>query len=125
MGVGFVTGTQNQGNIGDVPEDAGDDITLDRLTAEEKDKILRAYKQGRDAANNYYRSEVEPKIIRRMELYKADKKLYRAKFPALSELNNWVSKDIKTTIDWILPNLIEVFNSSDEKSKKSGSIFIP
>lgn len=115
MNNGFVASTQNTGFVGEVPGEAeeDEDITLDRLTAEEKDKILRAYKQGRDAANNYYRSEVEPKIIRRMELYKADKKLYKAKFPALSELNNWVSKDIKTTIDWILPNLIEVFNSSD------------
>lgn len=72
MNVGFVTGTQNQGFINDAPGEAepDEDVTLDSLTPEEKDKILRAYKAGRDAANSYYRSEVEPKIIRRMELYK-------------------------------------------------------
>jgi len=110
--VGFSTGIQNQSNDGQLASDV-QEVSLDTLSQEEKDKILRAFKQGRDVANNYYKSEIEPKIIKRMELYKADKNLYKKKFPALSELNNWVSKDIKTTVDWILPNLIEVFNGTE------------
>ena len=97
-----------------VPQDEeAEDISLDTLSREEIDKIMRAYKNGKLAADNYYRATVEPKIIRRLKLYRADKELYKKKFPSLSELNNWVSKDIKTTIDWILPNLIEVFSAND------------
>lgn len=97
-----------------VPQDEEtEDISLDTLSREEIDKIMRAYKNGKQAADNYYRATVEPKIIRRLKLYRADKELYKKKFPSLSELNNWVSKDIKTTIDWILPNLIEVFSAND------------
>lgn len=97
-----------------VPQDEeAEDISLDTLSQEEIDKIMRAYKNGKQAADNYYRATVEPKIIRRLKLYRADKELYKKKFPSLSELNNWVSKDIKTTIDWILPNLIEVFSAND------------
>lgn len=110
--VGFATGVQTSPVQIPIGEDSGE-LSLDTLSDEEKQKILKAYKAGRNAANSYYRSEVEPKVIKRLELYKADKQLYRSKFPALSELNNWVSKDIKTTVDWILPNLIEVFNGSD------------
>lgn len=112
--LGMSTGIQNNTESSVVQNDSdNEDVSLDNLSEEEKDKILRAFKAGRDAADNYYKAEVEPKIIKRMELYKADKQLYKKKFPALSELNNWVSKDIKTTVDWILPNLIEVFNGSD------------
>ena len=111
------TGIQNNTDSSIVQNDSdNEDVSLDNLSEEEKDKILRAFKAGRDAADNYYKAEVEPKIIKRMELYKADKQLYKKKFPALSELNNWVSKDIKTTVDWILPNLIEVFNGSDYRT---------
>lgn len=115
--VGLNTGIQGPGDEKQIDDD---EVSLGTLTKEEKDKILRAFKQGKEVANNYYKSEVEPKIIKRMELYKADKDLYKKKFPALSELNNWVSKDIKTTVDWILPNLIEVFNGTQSPVEITG-----
>lgn len=115
--VGLNTGIQETDSERQIEPD---DVSLDTLSKEEKDKILRAFKQGKDVANNYYKTEVEPKIIKRMELYKADKNLYKKKFPALSELNNWVSKDIKTTVDWILPNLIEVFNGTESPVEIQG-----
>ena len=70
--VGFSTGIQNPSNDGQVASDA-EEVSLDTLSQDERDKILRAFKQGRDVANNYYKSEIEPKIIKRMELYRADK----------------------------------------------------
>ncbi|WP_028130244.1 hypothetical protein [Selenomonas sp. AE3005] len=115
--VGLNTGIQETDSERQIEPD---EVSLDTLSKEEKDKILRAFKQGKDVANNYYKTEVEPKIIKRMELYKADKNLYKKKFPALSELNNWVSKDIKTTVDWILPNLIEVFNGTESPVEIQG-----
>ena len=98
-----------------VPQSDGnaDEISLDTLQPEEIDKIMRAFKTGKQSADAYYKATIEPKIVRRMKVYRADKGLYREKFPELSELNNWLSKDVKTTIDWILPNLIEVFSGSE------------
>jgi hypothetical protein len=113
QGVGMTISNQNGLHDMVSGDDGDDDISLDTLSQEETDKIMRAYKAGKQAADNYYKSKVEPKIIRRTKLYHADRELYKKKFPALSELNNWVSKDIKTTIDWILPSLIEVFSANE------------
>ena len=72
--LGMSTGIQNNTDSSVVQNDSdNEDVSLDNLSEEEKDKILRAFKAGRDAADNYYKAEVEPKIIKRMELYKADK----------------------------------------------------
>lgn len=113
QGVGMTISNQNGLHDMVSADDSDDDISLDTLSQEETDKIMRAYTAGKQAADNYYKSKVEPKIIRRTKLYHADRELYKKKFPALSELNNWVSKDIKTTIDWILPSLIEVFSANE------------
>ena len=91
-----------------------DGISLQSLPKEAIDKIMTAYRQGRDAADNYYKSKIEPALIRRLDVYRADKELYKQKFPRLSELNNWVSRDVKTTIDWIMPSLLEAFTGSDD-----------
>lgn len=113
MSQSIVTGPQfGQPMI--APSDSSDaEISLATLSDEEIQKIMRAFKAGKEAADDYYKSKIEPKIMHRLKVYKADKALYKKKFPALSELNNWLSKDVKTTIDWILPNLIEVFNGSE------------
>ena len=73
-----------------------------------------AYKAGRSVANDYYKAIVEPKISKRMDIYKAPKSLYQKKFPGLSESSEWISRDVKTTIDWLIPSLIEVFTGSDD-----------
>lgn len=95
------------------PDGDSDEVSLDTLQPDEIDKIMRAFKDGKQSADAYYKATIEPKLVRRMRVYRADEKLYKKKFPELSELNNWLSKDVKTTIDWILPNLIEVFNGSE------------
>ena len=93
-----------------VPEE----VSLETLSEDAVKKIMTAYKTGRDVADHYYTATVEPALIRRYDVYRADVDHYRGKFPRLSELSSWVSRDIKTTIDWIMPSLMEVFVGSDD-----------
>ena len=93
---------------------ADEGVSLKTLPEEAVAKIMAAYRQGRDAADDYYTSKVEPALLRRLDVYRADKELYKKKFPRLSELNNWVSRDVKTTIDWIMPSLLEAFTGADD-----------
>lgn len=93
-----------------VPEE----VSLETLSEDAVKKIMTAYKAGRDVADHYYTATVEPALIRRYDVYRADVDHYKEKFPRLSELSSWVSRDVKTTIDWIMPSLMEVFTGSDD-----------
>lgn len=90
------------------------EISLASLSEEEKKKIMAAFRAGREAADNYYQAKVEPKLIRRLDVYRADKALYKKKFPRLSELSSWVSRDVKVSIDWIMPSLMEAFTGTSD-----------
>lgn len=93
---------------------APEEISLETLSEDAVKKIMTAYKAGRDVADQYYRATVEPALIKRYDVYRADVDHYRGKFPRLSEMSSWVSRDVKTTIDWIMPSLMEVFTGSDD-----------
>jgi len=93
-----------------VPEE----ISLETLSEDAVKKIMTAYKAGRNVADQYYRATVEPVLIKRYDVYRADVDHYKGKFPRLSEMSSWVSRDVKTTIDWIMPSLMEVFTGSDD-----------
>lgn len=91
-----------------------EEISLETLSEDAVKKIMTAYKAGRDVADQYYRATVEPALIKRYDVYRADVDHYRKKFRTLSEYSDWVSRDVKTTIDWIMPSLMEVFTGSDD-----------
>jgi len=93
---------------------APEEISLATLSPEAVKKIMTAYKAGRDVADHYYTATVEPALIRRYNVYRADTDHYRKKFKTLSAYSDWVSRDVKTTIDWIMPSLMEVFTGSDD-----------
>ena len=93
---------------------APEEISLETLSEDAVKKIMTAYKAGRDVADHYYTATVEPALIRRYDVYRADVDHYKGKFPNLSEDSSWVSRDVKTTIDWIMPSLMEVFTGSDD-----------
>lgn len=93
---------------------APEEVSLETLSEDAVKKIMTAYKAGRDVADHYYRATVEPVLIKRYDVYRADVDHYKGKFPRLSELSSWVSRDVKTTIDWIMPSLMEVFTGSDD-----------
>lgn len=90
------------------------EVSLKTLKKKEKEKIMAAYKRSRDSAEKFYQGSIEPSLIRRKKIYDAPKEFFRKKFPKISELSNWISRDVKTTIDWMLPSIMEVFIGTDD-----------
>ena len=90
------------------------EISLKTLKRAEVDKIMASFKKGKEVADAYYKSTIEPKLKERDEAYHAREEYYRKKFPILSETSLFCSRDIKTTIDWMLPSLCEPFIGSDD-----------
>lgn len=88
-------------------------LSLDTLTKSQKDKIMRAFESCRDIADSQYKQIIEPKILHRRDIYEADEEYYKKRFPRLSETSNWVSKDVKTSCQWILTGLMEAFCGTD------------
>lgn len=88
-------------------------LSLDTLTKSQKDKIMRAFESCRDIADAQYKQIIEPKILHRRDIYEADEEYYKKRFPKLSETSNWVSKDVKTSCQWILTGLMEAFCGTD------------
>ena len=96
------------------PEKNTEEISLDTLKKKEIDKIMRAYERGKDVADNYFDGTIRPKLLDRRDMYLATKEHYQHKFPRLSETSEFCSRDIKTTIKWMLPSLEEPFLGTDD-----------
>lgn len=98
-------------------------VSIKTLKKKEIDKIMKAVAQGKAVADDYYRGTIEGKLLEREQIYNADKEHYRKKFPRLSEMNEWVSKDVKTSIGWIIPSVMEVFTGAESPvSVRAGSL---
>lgn len=89
------------------------EVSIDTLKKSEIKKIMESVAAGREVANDYYTSTVEPKLIEREEIYLADAEHYEKVYPKLSEKCSWRSKDVKTLVDGIVPSLMEVFTGAD------------
>lgn len=85
------------------------EISLETLSKKEIAKIMEAVKHGQEVANDYYNTTIRPKLQEREEMYLSGKDYNRKKFPRLSETSEFCSRDIKTTINWMLPSLEEPF----------------
>jgi hypothetical protein len=96
------------------------ELSLQTLTKKQKDKILKSFQNGRDIANKHYTNTIEPMVLHRREIHDATIEHYKKKFAILSESSNWVSKDVKTSCDWILPGLMEAFTGSDDPISVKG-----
>lgn len=101
-------------------EKVEEELSLDTLSEDEKEKILRSFQNCKSIADNHYSKVVEPEILRRRNIYEASAEHYDKIFPQLSETSRWCSKDIKTTCEWILASLIEVFTGSDDPLSVKG-----
>ena len=85
------------------------EVSLDTLKQKEIDKIMKAVETGWTLAEDYYKNTVEPEITKRREIYNADERMYKKKFPYLSEQTKWRSRDVQTAAEWLLPGLMEAF----------------
>ena len=90
------------------------EVSLKTLKKKEKEKIMSAFKKSRDYSEKFYSGTIEPALIERKKIYDASVEFYKEKFPRVSELSNWISRDVKTTIDWMLPSILEVFIGTDD-----------
>lgn len=88
-------------------------LSLDTITKEQKEKIMKSYCNCRDIANDQYSQVVEPAILHRRNVYEASAEYYDGVFPNLSETSRWVSKDVKTAVNWILCGMMEAFCGTD------------
>lgn len=96
-------------------------VSLDNLKDDEIDKIMAAVKNGREIAKTYYEGTVEPELIRRQRLRRADRQLYKSKFPNLTEYSKFVSMDFNNTVEWIKPSLVEVFIGTESPVTIAGA----
>lgn len=96
------------------PDEKDEEISLDTLKKKEIDKIMLAYERGKDVANNYFDGTIRPKLQERKAAYLATKEHYRTKFPRLSETSEFCSRDIKSTVKWMIPSLVEPFLGTDD-----------
>ncbi len=96
------------------PDEKTEEISLDTLKKAEIDKIMRAFDTGKDVANSYFDGTIRPQLEERRETYLAKKEHYEHKFPRLSETSEFCSRDIKSTIKWMLPSLVEPFLGTDD-----------
>ena len=96
------------------PDEKTEEISLDTLKKAEIEKIMKAFDTGKDVANNYFDGTIRPRLEERREMYLAKKEHYENKFPRLSETSEFCSRDIKSTIKWMLPSLVEPFLGTDD-----------
>lgn len=96
------------------PDEKEEEVSLKTLKKNEVDKIMRAFQRGKDVATSYFDGTIRPKLEERRDMYLASKEHYREKFPRLSETSEFCSRDIKTTIKWMLPSLEEPFLGTDD-----------
>lgn len=90
-----------------------EEVSISTLKEAEINKIMDAVDSGKEVANNYYQSTVEPKLIERDDIYMSGVDHYKKKYPRLSEKCSWRSRDVKTLVDGLVPSLMEVFTGAD------------
>lgn len=95
-------------------------LSLKTVTPKQKAKIMDSFKRCRDVAKDQYTSVVEPRVLERRRIYEATPEHYDIVFPKLSETSRFTSKDVKTTIGWLIPSLMEAFTGSDEPISVKG-----
>ena len=85
-----------------------------KITEAKRDSIVSKLKQDIDAANAYYEDTVEPAVMERYAIFKADKEYYRKMFPRLSQRCEIVSTDVQDTIESTMPVLMKTFFGSTD-----------
>lgn len=75
---------------------------------------LKGYVEGAiRIAEDYYKNEVEPRLLEAYKRYKADQGFYEEKLGRLGKLSKIVSSDVADKVEWVLPSLTRIFLGSD------------
>lgn len=90
-----------------------EEVSLETLSKKQKEKILASFLNCKKVAKSYYETVVEPAVKRRRAIYEASEEHYKSKYPQLSEMCGWTSRDVKVVCDCILPSLMEAFTGCE------------
>lgn len=79
-----------------------------------RQEIVSKLQMDIDAANAYYEKEIEPKIMERYAIYRAEPSFYRKMFPDLSKRSSITSTDVQDTIESTMPSMMKTFFGSTD-----------
>lgn len=77
------------------------------------ERIAHSVEWDIQAANSYYENTIEPSLVERWSIYKADKDYYAEKFAKLSEKTDLVSFDFYSVVEWYVANCMQAFFAGD------------
>lgn len=113
-------------NVGEILMSLSDkkqnkEVSLSSLSQKQIDKIMKSAMNCAKLAKQYYQDTVEPAVTYRTDVYNSSAQYYKKLFPRLSERTNWVSRDVQTAAEWLLPGLLEAFTGSDKPISIKGA----
>lgn len=82
-----------------------------KLKDEEIISIIRADIEN---AENYFTEEILPKLQEYQDIYFANNEYYSKLMPVLHRQSKFISKDVASGIEWLMPSLMRVFLGSDD-----------
>ncbi|MGE4487114.1 MAG: hypothetical protein AB7C95_04710 [Synergistaceae bacterium] len=71
-------------------------------------------------ADDYYTTEMQPKIEKWVNQYNASEEYYKELFSHLSESSNYRSTDVQDTVEFIMPDMMKIFQGSNESYSIKG-----
>jgi len=75
--------------------------------------VARSVETDIQAAEDYYTGTIEPSVIERWQIYKADKDYYAEKYKKLSQATDLVSFDFYSVVEWYVANCMQAFFAGD------------
>jgi hypothetical protein len=75
--------------------------------------VARSVETDIQAAEDYYTGTIEPSVIERGQIYKADKDYYAEKYKKLSQATDLVSFDFYSVVEWYVANCMQAFFAGD------------
>lgn len=85
-----------------------------KISEAKHEEIVNKLQMDIEAANAYYEGTIEPVIVERYAIYKADPAFYKKMFPALSKRSSITSTDVQDTIESTMPSMMKTFFGSTD-----------
>lgn len=79
-----------------------------KLSAEARERVRMVALRDLARAEDFYRQTPEPLLLRRREIYQADKELYKKMFPRLG-FSDYTSHDFYAWVQWALSQALDSF----------------
>lgn len=98
-----------------------DQAAPESLSEINRNKILSTAKNDIKRAEDYFKNQIEPKLIERYDVYYSDKERYAKKYPQLSGISDVRAFDLWSAIEWLLPNMLRAFFGSNRIISISGN----